>query len=811
MLAGIQRCYGGVRFPMDRPSPRNVLRLDMGAIPLIHKMHQSGIFLDTTALSTLDARITEEMASTLENLQLLSDRNLNPNSGDQVARILYDELNLHKKLAEERVNTRVLKYEKAGWDLSKVNLEMKDVIRMTSSGSRLSTDDEALSQLQHLDPLVPLILDYRGLSKLKNTYTKATALPRYLNPHTGRIHTHFNVCRAATGRLASSEPNLQNIPTRGRPGWVTNWGNEIRKCFKAMYPDTVLASMDLSQIEMVWAAYVSRDPRMMKVFLDNEDLHTMTALAMFRLNPYDVQPDPEKKPGATHPSGVWPITWKEFKTKYRLPAKCFHPDTEVLTRTGWKKIMSLSLGEEIIQAVPRPSGECDLQWVVPLEVYSTCHQDQKLIHLKNTGMDLRVTPDHRMLGFTPKGKHKVVRADEFSQCGALRYWLGAGTVQDETPLVVDEVALRLAVALQADGSITPHNSIKFGFSKRRKIRRLRGLLRAYDIPFSEAIHNNGSNGKVTAFSIKQAHCQGILSLLDSDKTLPWWWLGLSQKLREVVLDEVRYWDSCQVDARAVYSSIHQKNVDVLQAIASITGVKSRATKGRSTENLSLKKGSRYRTENLSSSEIPFTEEVACLSVPSTFVLVRDGGVPVICGQTLGFGILYGVTPRGLQQQILSAGGPFWTEEECEEAIKLWYAVYQGVYEWTCWQHSRARRYGCVWDHFGRWREVPEVRSTIESVISAGLRQAGNMPIQSGAQGVIKLAMAEVVPLVEYYQSLGERCIPLLQIHDELLFELSRNIAEEFCAQVREIMQNAVALPIPIGSSRDIAATWGDLK
>lgn len=500
MLAGIQRCYGGVRFPVDRPSPRNVLRLDMGAIPLIHKMHQSGIFLDTTALSALDARITEEMASTLENLQLLSDRNLNPNSGDQVARILYDELNLHKKLSEERANTRILKYEKAGWDTSKISLEMKDVIRMTSSGSRLSTDDEALSQLQHLDPLVPLILDYRGLSKLKNTYTKAAALPRYLNPHTGRIHTHFNVCRAATGRLASSEPNLQNIPTRGRPGWVTNWGNEIRKCFKAMYPDTVLASMDLSQIEMVWAAYVSRDPRMMKVFLDNEDLHTMTALAMFRLNPNDVQPDPEKRPGVAHPSGSWPITWKEFKTKYRLPAK-----------------------------------------------------------------------------------------------------------------------------------------------------------------------------------------------------------------------------------------------------------------------------------------------------------------------TLGFGILYGVTPRGLQQQILSAGGPFWTEEECEEAIKLWYAVYQGVYEWTCWQHSRARRYGCVWDHFGRWREVPEVRSTIESVISAGLRQAGNMPIQSGAQGVIKLAMAEVVPLVEYYQSLGEKCIPLLQIHDELLFELSHNIAEEFCAQVREIMQNAVALPIPIGSSRDIAATLGDLK
>jgi DNA polymerase-1 len=86
-----------------------------------------------------------------------------------------------------------------------------------------------------------------------------------------------------------------------------------------------------------------------------------------------------------------------------------------------------------------------------------------------------------------------------------------------------------------------------------------------------------------------------------------------------------------------------------------------------------------------------------------------------------------------------------------------------------------------------------------------------MPIQSGAQGVIKLAMAEVVPLVEYYQSLGEKCIPLLQIHDELLFELSQKIAEEFCHEVRQIMQNAVRLLIPIGSSRDTAYTWGDLK
>lgn len=180
-------------------------------------------------------------------------------------------------------------------------------------------------------------------------------------------------------------------------------------------------------------------------------------------------------------------------------------------------------------------------------------------------------------------------------------------------------------------------------------------------------------------------------------------------------------------------------------------------------------------------------------------------------KVLGFGILYGVTPKGLQQQILNGGGPFWTEDECALFIRGWYALYHGVYEWTSEQHSRARRFGMVWDLFGRWRLIPEIYSSIEGVVNAGLRQAGNLAIQSGATGVIKLAMAHAELLVQKYERLKVKCLPLLVIHDELVFEVSVSIVDEFRAAMKDVMCSAVRLNIPIGSSSDVAFGWGALK
>jgi DNA polymerase-1 len=176
---------------------------------------------------------------------------------------------------------------------------------------------------------------------------------------------------------------------------------------------------------------------------------------------------------------------------------------------------------------------------------------------------------------------------------------------------------------------------------------------------------------------------------------------------------------------------------------------------------------------------------------------------------LGFATLYGITGGGLQDQILGAGGPYWEVQDCERFIEAWFDQYAGVRAWMELQYQRAQRYGMTWCMFGRPRLIPEVRSALSWVRSSGLRQAGNQPIQSGSQGVIKLAMAEIWELVTTYQSAypGERCWPLLQIHDELLFELSKPIAEDFCQMAKRIMETAVPLTVPVKAEYGIGASW----
>jgi DNA polymerase-1 len=182
-------------------------------------------------------------------------------------------------------------------------------------------------------------------------------------------------------------------------------------------------------------------------------------------------------------------------------------------------------------------------------------------------------------------------------------------------------------------------------------------------------------------------------------------------------------------------------------------------------------------------------------------------------KTVGFAILYGQTAAGLQLNILGNGGPFLALEECEDLIRGWFRVYEGVRDWLELQHSRATRYGMVWDWFGRIKLTPEALSSLPRIRRGAYREAGNMPIQATAQGIIKLVMAEVMDLVEAYEDAypDSRCWPVLQIHDELVFELSPDIAQEFLEDVRRVMVSAIRLCIPVGASAATGANWACLK
>ena len=181
-------------------------------------------------------------------------------------------------------------------------------------------------------------------------------------------------------------------------------------------------------------------------------------------------------------------------------------------------------------------------------------------------------------------------------------------------------------------------------------------------------------------------------------------------------------------------------------------------------------------------------------------------------KNLGFGVLYGLTAEGLQKQILAEGGPLFTTEQCQEYIDGWFAAYPGIKEWMELQYFRAQQFGMVWDFFGRTRPIPEAKSVLQDKVNEGMREAGNMPIQAGAQGIIKLVMAEMMPIIRYFQSFpGVVCWPLLQIHDEIITECSRDIAQDYADILRSVMQHAVTLLVPVDSSADVAERWGELK
>lgn len=191
-------------------------------------------------------------------------------------------------------------------------------------------------------------------------------------------------------------------------------------------------------------------------------------------------------------------------------------------------------------------------------------------------------------------------------------------------------------------------------------------------------------------------------------------------------------------------------------------------------------------------------------------------------KTVGFGILYGQTAQGLQESILNSKDPEWTQEErlkfeakwtleeCDKIIAQWYAVYNRIKLWMEMQFARVRRWGMNWDPFGRIRPVPEVYSVHKRIKSEGLRKAGNHPIQSGAQGTLKLAMAELDPLSEAFNTWGT-CWPLLQIHDELITECSVGPAQDWADLSKEKMEGATPLLVPMKSSADQGYRWSDLK
>ena len=285
--------YGGVEF-CDYPNPLNANRIDTLALPMVHDMHRFGIRLDVPLLNSMSAELGEKLtlleAAAQETIgNAYQDTNgkgvrtpFMITSPDHVSRLLFEHL----------------------------KVQGDDPVPMTEKGARFATSDDILQLFSKRHPVIPNILEHRSLSKVKGTY--ADPLPLLVDD-LDRLHTSFNVTIAATGRLTSSNPNLQNIPIR------TEIGKRIRQAFIAEY-GCVLVSCDLSQIEMVWAAHRSQDPTMMEVFHKGQDLHSRTACIVFDRD-YDYIMGLSAKVDNETATPEEVKEWKYFKSFQRLPCK----------------------------------------------------------------------------------------------------------------------------------------------------------------------------------------------------------------------------------------------------------------------------------------------------------------------------------------------------------------------------------------------------------------------------------------------------------------------------------------------------------
>ena len=211
-------------------------------VPVLAAMEAEGVMLDTSVLKEFSIQLAKEVREVEEQIYDLAGQLFNISSPKQLGEILYEKL----KITDKPARTATKQY---------------------------STSEDVLVKMLYRHPIIQLILDYRSLTKLKSTYVDV--LPTLISPRDKRIHTSYNQAVAATGRLSSNNPNLQNIPIR------TDRGKEIRKAFVPRSSEFILVSADYSQIELRIIAHMSGDPNMIEAFRQGVDIHAATASKVY--------------------------------------------------------------------------------------------------------------------------------------------------------------------------------------------------------------------------------------------------------------------------------------------------------------------------------------------------------------------------------------------------------------------------------------------------------------------------------------------------------------------------------------------------
>jgi DNA polymerase-1 len=257
-------------------------KLEMPLVPVLADMEAEGVKVDVGVLNAYSGQLSQEIETVEREIYELAGCEFNIGSPKQLGEILFDKL----KISEHTKKTKTKQH---------------------------STGEEILIKLVNKHPIINLILEYRSLAKLKSTYIDA--LPCLVNPRTGRIHTTYNQAVAATGRLSSNNPNLQNIPIR------TERGREIRKAFVPRNENFVLLSADYSQIELRIIADLSGDPVMLDAFNYGLDIHTATAARIYNVEIAQVTRDMRRNAKTVNFGIIYGISAFGLSERLNIPRK----------------------------------------------------------------------------------------------------------------------------------------------------------------------------------------------------------------------------------------------------------------------------------------------------------------------------------------------------------------------------------------------------------------------------------------------------------------------------------------------------------
>ncbi|MCK4569025.1 MAG: DNA polymerase I [Bacteroidales bacterium] len=257
-------------------------KIEMPLVPVLSSMEAEGVKLETSTLNDFSAELEKDIVLLDGEIKTLAGEDFNIASPKQLGEILFDKL----KVTDKPKRTRTRQY---------------------------STGEDVLVRLADKHPIINKILDYRSLTKLKSTYVDA--LPKLINPRDQRIHTSYNQAVAATGRLSSNNPNLQNIPIR------TPRGREIRKAFVPRNHDYTLLAADYSQIELRIIAELSEDPNLIETFVNGQDVHTATAARIYGVSLEEVSADMRRNAKTVNFGIVYGISAFGLSERLNIPRK----------------------------------------------------------------------------------------------------------------------------------------------------------------------------------------------------------------------------------------------------------------------------------------------------------------------------------------------------------------------------------------------------------------------------------------------------------------------------------------------------------